>query len=183
MQVKCRICGDNHLSIKCPKVIQEKQVIPEKQSTLVKCRVGEGNHLSSEWPKVIPEKQSMLVKCRVCGGNHLSSKCPQIVKEKPETVQNNKKYNVQYDKQKISNSERNIFKVKIENLPYDISNEELMEQLYNWGDITDIKIMNYAVNSTAFISFSNKEHAEYFIKALDNTKFEFMIIKLHLIYS
>ena len=151
MQVKCRVCGDNHLSIKCPKVIQEKQVTP-----------------------VIQEKQSMLVKCRVCGGNHLSSKCPQIVKEKPKTVHDNKK---------ISNSERNIFKVKIENLPYDISNEELMEQLYNWGDITDIKIMNYAVNSTAFISFSNKEHAEYFIKALDNTKFEFMIIKLHLICS
>lgn len=63
-------------------------------------------------------------------------------------------------------------------MPEDITYNELYEQLYNWGEVINVNIIKTNGTSMAFITFSKKEEADYFIKALNKTKYEFMIINV-----
>ena len=68
--------------------------------------------------------------------------------------------------------------MKISELPSDLKELELMELLYDWGDIVYLKVINYDTNSVAFIDFKFEVHADYFIKALHKTLFEYLIISV-----
>jgi hypothetical protein len=70
------------------------------------------------------------------------------------------------------------FKVKINNLPNDISKEELYELCNDWGNIKYINVNEYKDESVAFIEFREEDQCKYFIEALDNTPFDYRIIKI-----
>ena len=93
--------------------------------------------------------------CNHCGGQHLSFKCKK-----------NKKKN---------NPEVKNVTVKLENLPLDVTFNELNRLMQEWGDIKKITIKKDYDNS-AYIIFSNKTEAEYFVKAIDKTPFDNMIL-------
>lgn len=133
-----------------------------------------------------------LIKCRKCGGPHVTLKCG---KEKQDlnTVLNNydtnNKNNVRnndnnYHNMKIHDMSRRIDKrkivvIKISNLPEDITVNELNELVGEWGKIGRINISTYD-NTTCYIDFYFKDEAEYFIKAIDKTPFDNLILNVEL---
>ena len=130
------------------------------------------------------ENPSMQIKCRKCGGPHFTIKCGKEIK--PNNILNSINYdedNTNYSK-KNSNIENNkkynkkTYTVKISELPYDITEKELMELTYDWGNIIKIKVLNYQENSAAYIDFKYEEQANYFVKALHKTIFEYLLINV-----
>jgi RNA recognition motif-containing protein len=129
------------------------------------------------------------IKCRKCGGKHLTIKCGKDNSINDQKLNNyegdkklnnyegNKKFNNYEGDKKLNNYEGKKFnKVKISNLPYDITLEEMTELLENWGHIIKIYVKNFNENSFAIIEFRYKDELDYFIKALNKTPFENLII-------
>jgi RNA recognition motif-containing protein len=94
--------------------------------------------------------------CTHCGGQHLRFKCKFIKKKRAPEVKN--------------------VTVKLENLPCDISFNELNRLMQEWGEIKKISIKKRTYDNSAFIIFSKKDEAEYFVKAIDKTPFDNMIL-------
>jgi hypothetical protein len=78
------------------------------------------------------------------------------------------------------NRNRQKHVIKISNLPSDISVPELAELISPWGEIGNINIKNYSEAYCSYVDFYNKNEADYFIKALDQTPFDNMIIRTEL---
>jgi hypothetical protein len=95
--------------------------------------------------------------CIHCGAQHLSYKC-NLSKKK-------------YKKEEI----KHVI-VKLENLPFNISFNELNRLMQEWGEIKKITIKKRSYDNSAFITFLKKNEAEYFIKAIDRTPFDNMIL-------
>ena len=72
------------------------------------------------------------------------------------------------------------WEIELSELPLDITEPELYELLENWGHVTKIKVMLYTESSTAYIDFSYKEEAEYFVEAIHKTPFDSYIINAEL---
>ena len=74
--------------------------------------------------------------------------------------------------------------IKISNLPDNITVQELNNLISEWGNIGNINIKKYTYSGTsnisAYIDFYNIDEANYFVKALDNTPFDYMIIEVKL---
>jgi len=147
-----------------------------------------------------------MLKCRICNGPHLTLKCGKENNQDNKVNQDNKdnqdnqnnqdnqdnqdkskyikdKYNK--DNKRLNNENNNRYKkyftVKISNLPEDMSDEEMYELLYDWGNIIKLRVLKYANISVAYIDFRYKIEADYFIKALDKTPFEYMILDIMLV--
>jgi len=140
--------------------------------------------------------------CRKCKGNHLTIKCGKDganTIEKLMEVETPKQIDVTSEKKTYYNKSSDITKTthqtedkpyfkreytrdtkygkaKITNLPTDLSEEDLLELLYEWGTVKRLKVLNYSESSTAYIDFRNEEEVDYFIKALDKTPFGNLII-------
>lgn len=71
---------------------------------------------------------------------------------------------------------RQVNKVKIGSLPTDITQEELSNLLYDWGNITNIRVLNYDESSTAYVEFKDIKEVDYLVEALHKTPFDKMII-------
>jgi hypothetical protein len=110
----------------------------------------------------------MPVKCRKCGGPHLTMKCG---KGKYKSKLNYSNYN------------NKIFKVKIQNMPLDITNENIEYMLKDWGDINKFYINTFDKYncSNVLIQFLNKEQAEYFVKTVNNTALNNNNLKVFLV--
>ena len=130
----------------------------------------------------------MQITCRKCGGSHLTIKCGKdnITLNKLNII-NLDKYDTNHDtnhddkikKQYVNKyNHRKIYRVKMSELPNDITEKELMELTYNWGDITKLKVLNYPENSVAYIDFKYEDQADYFVKALHKTVFEYLILSV-----
>ena len=140
-----------------------------------------------------------LIKCRKCGGPHVTLKCG---KEKQDlnTVLNNydiktndtpyhnrnniRSHDNNYHNMKIHDMSKRIDKrkivvIKISNLPEDITVNELNELVGEWGKIGRINISAYD-NTTCYIDFYFKDEADYFIKAIDKTPFDNLILNVEL---
>jgi len=133
--------------------------------------------------------------CRKCQGNHLTIKCgkekPSIIEkttqiEPPRDRSNNDRPThdrpthdkPHYDKYNKSDSKKKFYKVKMSNLPTDVSEEELRNLLYDWGHLARIKVLNYDESSTAYLEFNEEEEVDYLIQALNKTAFDNRIINL-----
>ena len=112
-----------------------------------------------------------LIKCRKCGGPHVTLRCGKEPAVEPK---------VEVPKQRVYIDRRKIVTVKITNLPDDITVEELTELMNEWGSIGRINITTYESKS-AFIDFHIKSEAEYFVKAIDKTPFDYNIIRAELL--
>lgn len=110
------------------------------------------------------------LECRKCGGKHLTIKCG---KKKKKSILEEKTKKNNYKRKNNNNRRQNNFtKVKISNLPNDITVRELKNLIEKdeWGDIGRIKILTYDTATLAYIDFYYRNEAEYFEKCLDRTK-------------
>jgi RNA recognition motif-containing protein len=144
------------------------------------------------------ENKDKKLVCRKCSGSHLTIKCNKeqtttkldqdtfsthnnVLNSKNKfnlTNPNTSKINKNYRER---NHIRSINRVKITDLPSDMTEEEMMELTYKWGHIVRIRVLNYNESSTAYVDFEYKEEAEYFVKALNKTPFEYLLISVHLV--
>ena len=143
----------------------------------------------------------MPVKCRKCGGDHFTSKCGKdkktennLVEEKKVTPEkklsnfesNNKKnFNnvktkrrTKFRKPIDSSVNEKTFKIKINNLPADLTLQNLNKMMLGWGRIGDIKLRRDSKTSYALIDFFDKEARDYFIEAINGTPMGFMILQV-----
>ena len=143
-----------------------------------------------------------LIVCRKCGGEHLTIKCgknkeTKIDEKLEEKIENNREENKIDEKNdtkieekketKIDKLEENeirihnsriSYRVKMSELPNDITEDEMMELCNNWGYITKLKVINYEETSVAYIDFNKEECADYFVEALHRTPFEHLILNV-----
>jgi hypothetical protein len=136
-----------------------------------------------------------LIKCRKCGGPHVTLKCGKetqnldTVLENKFKIDNNNNnnhnnHNNNYNNHKTHNmgqriDKRKIVVIKISNLPNDITVPELNELVGEWGKIGRINISNYD-NTTCYIDFYFEDEALYFIKAIDKTPFDNVILNVEI---
>jgi hypothetical protein len=134
-----------------------------------------------------------LIKCKKCGGPHVTLKCGKekqdlnIVLEnkftpKPNINNDNKNHDMHTHSMHTHSmsfriDKRKIVVVKISNLPNDITVPELNELVSEWGKIGRINISNYD-NTTCYIDFYFEDEALYFIKAIDKTPFDNLILNV-----
>ena len=134
-----------------------------------------------------------LLKCRKCSGPHVTLKCGKDKQDleaildntfsfnKKEETKREDNNNHRYDSHKHNYSERidkrKIVTVRISNLPSDITVPELNNLVGEWGKIGRINLNNYD-NTTSYIDFYFKDEADYFVKAIDKTKFDNLILNV-----
>jgi len=78
---------------------------------------------------------------------------------------------------------KTTYRVKIGDLPTDITEEEMMELTCDWGHIVRIRVNNYHESSNAYVDFGYEEEADYFVKAIDKTPFDYLIISAQRVES
>ncbi len=130
-----------------------------------------------------------LIKCRKCGGPHVTLKCGKdkqdltvILENKfppKEQTLNNHIHNNHVHNHGHAIDKRKIVTVRISNLPDDITVPELNELVSNWGKVGRINISTYE-NKSGFIDFYYMDEAEYFVKALDKTPFDHLILDVEI---
>ena len=132
-----------------------------------------------------------------CGKNK-DEKTVEKIEEKQENNINNQekieeaKENFEESKEKIKGTKdkfeeatetrryepRISYRVKVSELPNDITEDEMMELCNNWGYITKLKVINYEDTSVSYIDFNKEECADYFVEALHRTPFEHLILNV-----
>jgi hypothetical protein len=150
-KIVCRKCNGPHLTIKCGK---------EKENKIEKLIVNENKE--GEHVNVREDKPTFFKKEYSNRGN--------------ENYRNNR--NNEYTKENETFKKRKYHKVKINYLPVDMTEEELLEALYeDCGlKVSKIKVNNYDESSNAYIEFRTEEEVKYIIDSLHKTAFEHAII-------
>lgn len=120
--------------------------------------------------------------CKKCRGPHLTIKCGKENKKKVEEKPVNKRFNEKrFNNRRSDNIDKSkVTVIKMSNLPDDITLSELNELIQPWGSIGKINIgkSNF---KTAYVDFYNKLEAEYFVKALDKTPFDYLIMNVEIL--
>ena len=128
-----------------------------------------------------------LLKCRKCGGPHVTLKCGKDKQDLNSILDN--KFTPPFIKKEDNNNykhyhnhsehidKRKIVTVRISNLPSDITVPELNDLVSEWGRIGRINLNNYD-NTTCYIDFYFKDEADYFVKAIDKTRFDNLILNV-----
>lgn len=127
--------------------------------------------------------------CRKCGGAHFTIKCgKENIEEKKEVIietENKSEYkykdnqdykNNTFEKRERKQYFKTTYRVKISDLPIDMTEEEMMELTSEWGHIVRVKVLNYNESSVAYVDFGYEDESNYFIKAIDKTPFEMILI-------
>ena len=118
--------------------------------------------------------------CRKCSGPHFTIKCgKEIIPTQPEKIAQPEIPKQQSYEKPIRREKYHskvTYRVKLSELPRDMSEEELMELTSEWGHIVKIKVINYDENSVAYIDFGFEDEATYFIEAIDKTPFESLLL-------
>jgi RNA recognition motif-containing protein len=134
--------------------------------------------------------------CRKCGGNHFTIKCGKEIKtesvletkieQRSENQTTHKsefnsthKQHYKYNEPNQDNKRNeNKFSIKIKDLPNDMTQEEVEELMAEWGQIYRIKVNNYDDCSIVYVDFKYEVEADHFIKALNKTVFDNVIISV-----
>ncbi len=124
------------------------------------------------------------IKCRKCGGPHLTIKCGKEVKEiVPDIKENHVKRDTHETRDTRETREHHDCKdckVRIANLPVDMTKGELYNLLEEWGHIKSLYIKENYDSTSAFVEFSTSEQSKYFVEALNETPFEYQIITVEI---
>ncbi len=160
-KIVCRKCGGPHFTIKCGKE-KNQEATPVANTVTTDTKP---NSIESTEPK--PKND---FKSKEHDKKHYDNK-------DNDNKDNHSKY---YDNRQNDRPRKQYFKttyrVKISDLPIDMTEEEMMELTSEWGHIVRIRVLNYPESSTAYVDFGYEEEADYFVKAIDKTPFEFVII-------
>lgn len=173
----CRKCGGPHLTMKCgkDKVVVEEKPTEYKRKTYSELR----NEFSKKNPDMQEEKSSSkALDIQPKLETYSDSNLPQV---EERSVYVPKEKNINYNEfVERDKNHRHHFKtthrVKLSNLPTDMTEEEMMELTCDWGNVIRIKVLNYEESSVAYIDFGYMDEATYFIEAIDKTPFEYLIL-------
>jgi len=153
----CRKCGGEHLTIKCGKEAKPS-VIENKLAEVTKPVESNDTNGKKEFFKKDYVKK-------------------EFVKTEFKKFKNkNKEGSDEEQEERKPRERRPLHKVKMSNLPNDMTDDELLELLYEWGNVIRLRVLNYQDNSTAYIEFKTEEEADYLVKALDRTPFEYIML-------
>ena len=150
----CRKCGGPHLTIKCGK---DKPVVIEQPT----------HH-----------KRQTYYELKAANMNQSLETKPTLVENKPA----NYTEFVERDNVKRHHFKK-TYRVKLSNLPNDITEEEMMELTCDWGHIVRMKVLSYNDSCTVYIDFGYVDEANYFIEAIDKTPFEYLILSAIMVDS
>jgi hypothetical protein len=182
----CRKCGGEHLTVKCGKEASSKTestnnvgsksvVTPITQSSSQVTQTSSPVTLKKEYVKTeFKESEKPRRINKVTDTNEEDSdseKKPRWKKDSGSNGNNNFR------------ERRPLHKVKMSNLPRDMTEEELLELLYDWGNVIRMRVLNYNENSTAYIEFKNQDEADYLVKALDKTPLEHIMLNVERLYD
>ena len=136
------------------------------------------------------------IQCRKCGGPHLTIKCGKENNSFNNLLKTNN-HNIVSDidlskwqtpKKAYNNTHKynkqtyhTVYRVKLSDLPNDITIDEMYNLTNDWGNIVKNKLVPTGDTTTAYIDFAYKEQAEYFISAIDKTPFDYRILSACLV--
>ena len=182
----CRKCQGPHLTIKCGKegksVIESKIIEIDKQvresktdehSKPYERRDREGGEKSESRFRDKPESRF-----RDKPDSRFRDKPDSRFRDKPDSSFRDKEFRPEFRSER-----RPLHKVKMSNLPIDMTEEELQELLYDWGHVGRMRLLNYETNSTAYIEFKDKEPADYIVQALNKTPFEHIMLDVERLFD
>ncbi len=186
--IKCRKCGGSHLTIKCGKEQETTEINKEPLNHNIISP--KNNIMSSNTKQQNFNKSSSYNKPQ--NENYKSNDYKQYNNYNNKTNDykqhnnhSNKTNDYKTNDYKSNNKQFNNYemrkcgKVKMSNLPKDITNEELNDLLVDWGYIKYINIKQYTDDTVAYIEFKDEKQADYLIEALHNTPFDSRIIKIN----
>lgn len=164
--IVCRKCGGPHFTIKCGKEKKEEPVKTEQTN--------------SQQVEEKPNKEQ----------KHYSENKYKDNKDRNGFKKDGDGYNKDRggynkdgdgdNKEQRHRGDRKYFKVtyrvKLSELPIDMTEEEMMELTTDWGHIVRIKLLVYADSSTAYIDFGYEDEADYFVEAIDKTPLEYRVL-------
>ena len=159
-KVLCRKCGGPHFTIKCGKekkeepVKVESDIKPQHTDTRTNNSDREYKHRDNGDKKEYGDREY----------KHRDNRDNGDKKEYGDRPRGDRKYF------KVT------YRVKLSELPLDMTEEELMELTTDWGHIVRIKLLVYTDNSTAYIDFGYEDEADYFVEAIDKTPLEYKLL-------
>ena len=160
-KIICRKCKGPHLTIKCGKENENKVEVQIKNIH---------NESKGEKREYNGEKKEYNGERREYNG------------ERREYNGEKREYN---GEKREYNGERREYqkygKVKIGSLPSDITEEELLELLSDWGNVIRFTLKNYPENSNAYVTFRTEEQAKYFVKAFDKTPCNHVLLSVEIL--
>ena len=161
-KIVCRKCKGPHLTIKCGKDNENKV---ESQIKII--------HAEGEKREYTRDKK-----------DYTPGERREFTGEKREFTRERKEFT---GERREFTGERREFqkygKVKLGSLPNDITEEEILELLSDWGSVARLKVLNYPENSNAYIDFRNEEQADYFVKAFDKTPCNYLLVTAERLYE
>jgi hypothetical protein len=123
-------------------------------------------------------KMENTIICRKCGGPHFTIKCGKETINNIIDLEPEEKQDYRTKKSNISRPPRITYRVKISDLPLDMTQEEIMDLTKDWGNVIRAKVIVYDDNAVAYIDFSHKDQAKYFEEAINNTPFEHRVLSV-----
>jgi hypothetical protein len=158
MPIICRKCGGEHLTIKCG--TEKKEVIQESTTNINKSRPSSKDSRHSSKDSRPNSKDSRPNSKDGSERNNYNSK-------------DFKNKNVR----KVSKPNYDKYTVLISNLPNDIELINIQYMMMDWGKIGNINLKySEEKGKMCFIDFYNKDHSDYFIKAIHKTPVGFNIV-------
>ena len=173
----CRKCQGPHLTIKCGK--ESKSVI----ENIINKTEEQIFNKQEEYQKPYEKRDNSISTHRVNYESGFKNKDFNNKDFKNKDFKNKDYKNNDHKHNDHKQDRRPLHKVKMSNLPVDMSEEELYELLYEWGHVVRMRLLNYESNSTAYIEFKDKEPADYIVKALDKTPFEHIMLDVERLYD
>jgi len=165
-KIICRKCNGNHLTIKCGKTgssIIESTTVPEERKSDFKKE--DDSRFRKEDGSRFRKEEGTSERVHRFKKEDTNERTHHFKKEGGTSFRKKDDNEVPY--------KRTINKVKIGQLPKDMTDDELNELLYDWGTIKHLRVLNYPENptSTAYVEFRFEDEVDYLIKALDKTLF------------
>jgi RNA recognition motif-containing protein len=196
--IKCRKCGGPHLTMKCGKEVIDTRDYNNKDTKDYNNKDTKDTRdynnkytkeikLESTEQKLEPSLSNKIVDNKVNIINYSKlineQKQKQDINEQKQDINEQKQkqeHDINEQKQDSSQNLREEIKVRIANLPVDMTKGELYSLLEEWGHIKSLFIKQNYDSTSAFVEFSNSEQSKYFVEALNETPFEYRMITVEI---
>ena len=164
----CRKCNGPHLTMKCGKDKKEEVISPTPIT-----QIGRKTY------KELREMNEPISDKKYKEQREMNEPEPITDKKYKDYIENDF---VERDRVRRP-SFKTTFRVKLSNLPIDMTEEEMIELTCDWGHVVRIRVINYEESSTSYIDFGYEDEAKYFIEAIDRTPFDNLLLSAMIVSS
>jgi len=171
MPVKCRKCGGDHFTSKCGKE-KKPEVSKKNDSNHTDSNHTDSNHTDSNRNDSNRNDSNRNNYNRNDSNRNDSNRNDDSKKNFDMKNKKRSRFRKQFD------SNIKTFKVKIDNLPRDLTLQNLNKMMLGWGRIGDIRLRQNRSSSYALINFFDMEARNYFIDAINGTPVGYMILNV-----